>query len=92
VGLTGADTGTLTFTAPEVATDTVLTFELYAADALSEGAPVLATVTVRNLAGEEPQKPVTPPSCGCSTGSEGLTAWLAAAIALFVVLMRKRGA
>ncbi len=92
VSLEGLDGQQLEFTAPQVATETVLTFELYARDALSEGAPALAKVTVRNLPGETPLGPVapTPPSCGCSTGSEGLTAWLAAAIALFVVLSRKQ--
>ncbi|MBL8952485.1 MAG: myxosortase-dependent M36 family metallopeptidase [Myxococcaceae bacterium] len=93
VGLTGLDTATLTFTAPEVAADTVLTFELYARDALSEGAPAIATVTVRNLGSQAPTPlgpVVEPPKCGCSSGNEGLTTWLAAAIALFVVLSRKR--
>jgi len=92
VSLSGIDGQQITFTAPEVTTsDAVLTFELYAADATSEGAPGLATVTVRNVAREVPLGPAIemPPSCGCSTGSEGLTAWLAAAIALFVVLSRK---
>jgi MYXO-CTERM domain-containing protein len=89
VGLTGERGDTLTFTAPEVAIDTVLTFELYASDPISEGAPTLATVTVRNVY-EQPVTPVTPPGCGCSSGNDGLTVWLAAAMALFFVLVRRK--
>lgn len=91
VGLSGADTATLSFTSPEVGVDTVLTFELFAKDAQSEGAPTLAMVTVRNIVDQTtPIGPVAKSGCGCASGTEGLTTWLAAALAMFWVLARKR--
>lgn len=90
VGLAGERTGTLTFTAPEVMVDTVLTFELYASDPLSEGAPATATVIVKNVPTQVQPPPVTPQGCGCAVGNDGSTAWLAAAMAIFFVLARRR--
>lgn len=87
--LSGADTTTLTFTAPEVTGDQTLSFQLFANDGVEEGDPAIATVTVHDTT--VPPKPVDPPkSCGCSSGSEGFTAWLAAALALMMVLAKKR--
>jgi MYXO-CTERM domain-containing protein len=91
VALTGADTATLSFTAPEVGEDTVFTFAATASDGKSEGAEALATVTVHNVVVDMPMPtPPKPKGCGCSSGSEGLTAWLAAALALLLVFSRRR--
>ncbi|MBK7865063.1 MAG: myxosortase-dependent M36 family metallopeptidase [Archangiaceae bacterium] len=90
VALDGASTSTLSFTAPEVGTDTVLTFEVVASDGKSEGAPTVAHVTVHNVHSEPmPIGPAAPQGCGCSESSSATT-WLAAAMAVFLVFARRK--
>jgi MYXO-CTERM domain-containing protein len=89
VSLMGADTATLTFTAPQVGADTQLTFQLTVNDGISDGAPVPATVTVHNLGGDvQPPTPVQP-HCGCGA-TDGAASWMAALFAMAMVVARRR--
>jgi hypothetical protein len=88
VMLMGDTTSTLTFAAPQVNADTVLTFQLVANDGTSDSAPVTATVTVHDD-GNNVGSPAHP-KCGCGATDSTATVWLAAALAMAMVMARKR--
>jgi MYXO-CTERM domain-containing protein len=95
VSLTGASTATLTFTAPQVDADTVMTFQLVANDGNSDGPGALATVTVHNVGGDmnmmpQPMPTPTPKGCGCGASDTTATAWMAALFAMMFVWSRRR--
>ena len=83
VELTGSTTDTITFTAPQVTSDTTLTVEVFVSDGIDE---VLATstVTVNNVATVAPE---TKPSEKSSGGSFG---WLMILLSSSLVLLRKK--
>ncbi|WNG25151.1 aldo/keto reductase [Cystobacter fuscus] len=60
VTLTGADTATPSFTAPDVDAQTTLRFSLVVKDGSLDSEPAFVSVTV---------SPKEPPRCGCSTGA-----------------------
>ncbi|MFY0574565.1 PKD domain-containing protein [Cystobacter fuscus] len=72
VTLTGADTATPSFTAPDVNAQTTLRFSLVVKDGSLDSAPAFVSVTVNPKPGTdpEPQPQPQPPKCGCSTGAE----------------------
>ena len=67
VTLSGQDTDSLHFTAPEVGGDVVLGFELVAKDAALSSAPAHVEVLVHDSGDGAPKKPSV---CGCTSGSE----------------------
>ncbi len=84
VALSGADTATATFTAPQVTTGTTLTFDVVANDGTVNSATATSTVTVTNT------PPAPPTTSGGGGGGGSLPIWLVAALGLLVGAKRRR--
>ncbi|WNG15655.1 myxosortase-dependent M36 family metallopeptidase [Cystobacter fuscus] len=70
VTLSGADSATPFFTAPDADAETTLRFSLVVKDGSLDSAPAFVSVTVTPNPDPEPQPQPEPPKCGCSTGAE----------------------
>jgi hypothetical protein len=80
VALTGNTTDTITFTAPDVTTNTMLTVEVFVSDGIEE-VSATSTVTVKNI-DTTPDPVVTPPKKESSGGSFGYLIFLIAGLRL----------
>ncbi|WNG15656.1 myxosortase-dependent M36 family metallopeptidase [Cystobacter fuscus] len=82
VTLSGADSATPSFTAPDVDAETTLRFSLVVKDGSLDSAPAFVSVTVTPKAANEP------PKCGCSTGAEAPLGLIG--LALLALARRRR--
>jgi serralysin len=83
VTLTGSTTDTITFTAPDVTSDTALTVQVFVSDGFDEVSSETRTVTVKNVATVAPE---TKPAEKSSGGSFG---WLMILLTAGLVVRRK---